>query len=62
MLDKVFPKIHEEGYKFLAIAILITIFLYFVSGFLGLISLILTVWMYYFLETLKEYQLMMIII
>ena len=34
MLDKVFPKIHEEGYKFLVIAILITIFLYFVSGFL----------------------------
>ena len=48
MLDKVFPKIHEEGYKFLAIAILITIFLYFVSDFLGLISLVLTVWMYYF--------------
>ena len=48
MLDKVFPKIHAEGYKFLAIAILITIFLYFVSGFLGLISLVLTVWMYYF--------------
>ena len=48
MLDKVFPKIHAEGYKFLAIAILITIFLYFVSGFLGLTSLILTVWMYYF--------------
>ena len=48
MLDKVFPKIHEEGYKFLAIAILITIFLYFFSGFLGLVSLVLTVWVYYF--------------
>ena len=48
MLDIVFPKIHSEGYKFLAIAILITIFLYFFSGFLGLVSLVLTVWIYYF--------------
>ena len=62
MLDIVFPKIHPEGYKFLAIAILITIFLYFFSGLLGLVSLVLTVWVYYFLEIQKEYQLMMIII
>jgi len=48
MLDKVFPKIHQEGYKFLIIAILITIFLNFVSGFLGLLCLLLTIWVYYF--------------
>ena len=48
MLDKIFPKIHQEGYKFLVIAALITIVLYFLSGFLGLISLLLTVWVYYF--------------
>jgi phosphatidylserine decarboxylase len=48
MLEKVFPKIHSEGYKFLAIAIFITIFLYFLSTFLGLISLILSIWVYYF--------------
>ena len=35
MLDKVFPKIHSEGYKFLAIAIFITIFLNFLSTFFG---------------------------
>ncbi len=29
MLDKIFPKLHVEGYKFLAIAIIFTIFLYF---------------------------------
>ena len=62
MTDIIFPKIHQEGYKFLVIAILITIFLYFFNGFLGLVSLVLTVWMYYFLEIQKEYQLMMIII
>ena len=48
MTDIIFPKIHTEGYKFLAIAILITIFLYFFSGFLGLVSLVLTIWVYYF--------------
>ena len=48
MLDKIFPKIHQEGYKFLIIAALITVVLYFLSGFLGLISLLLTVWVYYF--------------
>ena len=48
MLDKIFPKIHQEGYKFLIIAALITIVLYFLSGFLGLISLLLTIWVYYF--------------
>jgi phosphatidylserine decarboxylase len=48
MLEKIFPKIHAEGYKFLAIAILITIFLYFLSTFLGLIGLVLSIWVYYF--------------
>ena len=48
MLEKIFPKIHSEGYKFLAIAIFITIFLYFLSTFLGLVGLILSIWVYYF--------------
>ena len=48
MIDKVFPKIHSEGYNFLAIAIFITIFLNFFSTFLGLIGLVLSVWVYYF--------------
>ena len=48
MTDIIFSKIHQEGYKFLVIAILITIFLYFFNGFLGLVSLVLTVWVYYF--------------
>ena len=48
MLEKVFPKIHSEGYKFLAIAIFITIFLYFLSTFLGLVGLVFSIWVYYF--------------
>ncbi len=48
MLDKVFPKIHDEGYKFIVIAIVITIVLYSLSTFFGLLSLVLTIWVYYF--------------
>ena len=48
MLEKIFPKIHSEGYKFLAIAIFITIFLYFLSIFLGLVGLVFSIWVYYF--------------
>ena len=48
MLDKIFPKIHSEGYKFLVIGIVLTIFLYFFSSFLGLLGLFLSVWVYYF--------------
>ena len=48
MLEKILPKIHSEGYKFLAIAIFITIFFYFISTFLGLVGLILSIWVYYF--------------
>ena len=48
MINKIFPKIHVEGYKFLAIAIILTIFLYFISSLFGLVSLILTIWVYYF--------------
>ena len=48
MLEKIFPKIHSEGYKFLAIAIIVTIFLNYLSTFLGLIGLVLSIWVYYF--------------
>ena len=48
MLDKVFLKIHKEGYKFIIIAALITVVLYLISNFLGLVGLVLTIWVYYF--------------
>ena len=48
MLSKIFPKIHAEGYKFLIIAIIITIVLYSFSDFLGLLGFVLTIWVYYF--------------
>ena len=48
MFSKIFPPIHTEGYKFLVIAVFITIVLMVVSSFLGTIGLLLTVWVYYF--------------
>ncbi len=48
MLEKIFPKIHTEGYKFLVIFIAATIVLYFIHGFLGFVGLILSIWVYYF--------------
>ena len=48
MLDRIFPKIHSEGYKFLIIFGLVTIILYFIHGFLGFVGLVLTIWTYYF--------------
>ncbi len=48
MLDKMFPKIHDEGYKFIVIFIIATIVLYFIHGLLGFVGLFLTIWCYYF--------------
>ena len=48
MFSKIFPPIHTEGYKFLVIAVFITIVLMVVNSFLGTIGLLLTVWVYYF--------------
>ena len=48
MFSKIFPKIHAEGYKFLVIAGIITIVLYSLSDFFGLIGFVITIWVYYF--------------
>ena len=48
MIDILFPKLHKEGYRFLAIAAVTTFILLLISNFLGLISFILTIWVYYF--------------
>ena len=48
MLNTILPKIHKEGYRFLAIAIVITFICLLVSKTLGLIAILLTVWVYYF--------------
>ena len=48
MIDILFPKLHKEGYRFLTIAAVVTFILLLISNFLGIISFILTIWVYYF--------------
>jgi phosphatidylserine decarboxylase len=48
MFNTIFPKIHKEGYKFLAISIIVTFLILLLSKTLGIISIIITVWVYYF--------------
>ena len=48
MFNTIFPKIHKEGYKFLAISIIATFLVLFISKFLGSVLLIISIWIYYF--------------
>ena len=48
MIDSLFPKIHKEGYKFLAISIIVTFFIWLFFGNLSLIFILITFWVYYF--------------
>ncbi len=48
MFSKIFPKIHTEGYKFIVIAVFVTIIFLIINNFLGLIGILLSVWVYYF--------------
>ncbi len=46
--EAVFQKIHNEGYKFIGISVLITFILLLFSKVLGFIGLLITIWVYYF--------------
>tara|TARA_A100001011_G_C14109241_1_gene756203 strand:+ start:264 stop:911 length:648 start_codon:yes stop_codon:yes gene_type:complete len=48
MFNSIFPKIHKEGYKFLAISIIVTFFILLISKFLGFLFILITIWIYYF--------------
>ena len=41
-------KLHREGYRFVAIATVITFILLLINNYLGLIALVITIWIYYF--------------
>ena len=55
MFNTIFPKIHKEGYKFLAISIIATFIVLLFSKFIGFILIILTVWVYYFFRDPERY-------
>ena len=48
MFEKIFPKVHPEGYKFLIISSIITLIVLSISSFFGLIFIFITIWVYYF--------------
>ena len=56
MFNTIFPKIHKEGYKFLAISILASFLVLFFSKFLGVILIIITIWVYYFFRDPERYS------
>tara|TARA_B100002019_G_scaffold291163_1_gene310565 strand:+ start:811 stop:1467 length:657 start_codon:yes stop_codon:yes gene_type:complete len=56
MFNSIFPKIHKEGYKFLAISIITTFVILFFSKFIGFIFIIITVWVYYFFRDPERYS------
>ena len=56
MLNSVFPKIHKEGYKFLAISIIVSFFVLLFSKFLGFILILITIWIYYFFRDPERYS------
>ena len=48
MFEKIFPKVHPEGYKFLIISLIITLIILSISSFFGFIFIFITIWVYYF--------------
>ena len=56
MFNNIFPKIHKEGYKFLAISIIITFIVLFFSKFIRVILLIITIWVYYFFRDPERFS------
>ena len=57
MFNTIFPKIHKEGYKFLAISIVVTfIFLLFSKTLRSHILILITIWVYYFFRDPERYS------
>ena len=56
MFNTIFPKIHKEGYKFLAISIIATFIILFFSKFMGILFIVITIWVYYFFRDPERYS------
>ena len=48
MFKFIVQKLHREGYRFVAIAAVITFILLLINNYLGLLALVITIWVYYF--------------
>ena len=56
MFNTILPKIHKEGYKFLAISIFVTFISLLFSKVIGLALIIITIWVYYFFRDPERYS------
>ena len=56
MFNTIFPKIHKEGYKFLAISILTTFVVLFFSKIFGLLLALISIWIYYFFRDPERFS------
>ena len=56
MFDLLFPKLHKEGYRFVTMAAVVSFVLILISKLLGLISFVITVWIYYFFRDPERYS------
>ena len=56
MFNTIFPKIHKEGYKFLAISIIATFLGLLFSKSLGIVLSVITIWVYYFFRDPERYS------
>ena len=56
MFNFIVKKLHKEGYRFVAIAALITFILLLINNYLGLIGLVITIWVYYFFRDPERFS------
>ena len=56
MFNTIFPRIHKEGYKFLAISIIANFVILIFSKFLGALFILITFWVYYFFRDPERYS------
>ena len=56
MFNTIFPKIHKEGYKFVAISILATFIVLLFSKFFGFLFILISFWVYYFFRDPERYS------
>ena len=56
MINFIVQKLHREGYRFVAIAAVITFIFLLINNYLGLIGLVITIWVYYFFRDPERFS------
>ena len=55
MFKFIVQKLHREGYRFVAIAAVVTFIFLLINNYLGLIAFVITIWVYYFFRDPERY-------